>query len=122
MKRPEDRWNTGTQRMEKALKESTMPMVGYEARQILSEEGYTGDAPYQHLIKLQEREKRRHQQHEVLQRLKEKLQDEDPYISTSKTRRGQQVVRLLRQLIDKQQMVAVIDESGRLRAGIGPVG
>ena len=64
--------NDGTQirRMEKALKESTITMIGYEARQILSEEGYTGDAPYQHLIKLQEREKRRHQQHKVLQRLK----------------------------------------------------
>ena len=122
IKKPEDRWNTGIRRMEKALKDSTVTQLGTEARRILSEEGYTGEEPYRHLTKLQEREKRRHQKQELLQRLKEKLEDEEQHTPATKMGRGQQAVRLLRQITAKQQMVAVIDEQGKLRTGASQVG
>ena len=122
LRRPEERWTSGIRRMEKALKDSTVEHMGPEARRILSEEGYEGEDPYRHLMGLQQKEKSRHQRQEVLQRLREKLQDEEGYTSTTGRDKEQQTIRLLRQITTKQQMVAVMDTEGKLRTGTSQVG
>ena len=125
VKREEPRWNKGILAMETALSESKWGKLSRAGEEILTEAGHevpeAGEA-YGKLVKLLETERRRKQRQELVDMTKKELQKEWQQEPVTNTKRRSKVNSLLRQLVERKQMVAVRDKNGNLCSGTEAVG